>query len=332
MKPRTVSETYTKAIPVLCKRDDRLEDLDIQNNCFWMAMLYEGSVRLEVGNRIVEAIAPCFICFDERTSPRLIRKRGIRCDSIYFDPTFINLNMTFSLVHNEKYEDVASLHDLFLLRPFTDDRAFVFPLFSEYIDNARRMFAGMRQELIKQADWYWSCRSRSYFIELMFILERAYGYIGQSEMPEPIETIQNDHLQKAVLYIESHYSGNITLAGIAEAAMTNHTTLTHLFKDELNMTPMEYVWHHRINVAKKQLEFTSLPIKDIAARCGFKTVQHFSRKFEMTTGSTPTGFRSLMLQRRRDRLMSDELVCGQPSDDAWWVSNDSSTGEKESGS
>ena len=46
------------------------------------------------------------------------------------------------------------------------------------------------------------------------------------------------------------------------------------------MTPIEYVWHHRLVVAKKFLEFTDLPIKDIALRCGFKTTQHFSRKFE----------------------------------------------------
>ena len=59
------------------------------------------------------------------------------------------------------------------------------------------------------------------------------------------------------------------------------------------MTPIEYVWYHRLVVAKKFLEFTDLPIKDIASRCGFKTTQHFSRKFEESLGCNPTTFRKV---------------------------------------
>jgi AraC family transcriptional regulator of arabinose operon len=52
------------------------------------------------------------------------------------------------------------------------------------------------------------------------------------------------------------------------------------------------LWHHRLVVAKKFLEFTELPIGEIASRCGFKTTQHFSRKFEEKMGSNPTAFRA----------------------------------------
>jgi AraC family transcriptional regulator of arabinose operon len=65
------------------------------------------------------------------------------------------------------------------------------------------------------------------------------------------------------------------------------------------MTPIEYLWHHRLVVAKKFLEFTNLPIKDVAARCGFKTTQHFSRKFEETVGVNPTAFRIAEVSRRK---------------------------------
>ena len=207
--------------------------------------------------------------------------------------------MTFQLVHSGSYEQVATSHDLFLLRPFTDDKRFVFPLFEEYTDNLNRLFLRLENELKDQRDWYWSCRSRSYFMEMILILERAYGIIGQDELGTSINKIKNPHLKNAVIYIESHYHENITLENITKSASMNHSTLTQLFKDELSITPIEYLWQYRINVAKKHLEFTSLPVKDISMRCGFKTVQHFSRKFEKYTNNTPTAFRDKAVSERK---------------------------------
>lgn len=57
---------------------------------------------------------------------------------------------------------------------------------------------------------------------------------------------------------------------------------------------------YRITVAKKQLEFTSVPIKDIANMTGFKTVQHFSRVFKAQTDITPAEFRKSAVQKRKD--------------------------------
>ncbi len=305
MQPKTVNQASGKMVPALCKRNDRLDDLDIAGRCFWLGMLYEGSARFEVGGRTVDVTAPCFVCFDDRVSPRLIKRRGGKWDSIYFDPTFINVNMTSARIHSDDYEDIASQHDFFLLRPFTDEREFVFPFFGESTERAKRLFAGMEAELSRQTDWYWSCRGRSYFMELIIMLERSYGYFAWQGDLSSLATVRNEHLQKAVLFVETHYADNISLADIAEAAAINHTTLTQLFKSQLSMTPGEYVWHHRLNVAKKQLEFTSLPIKDVAARCGFKTVQHFCRKFEGETGYTPAEFRDV---RYHERLRDPGLM------------------------
>ena len=102
----------------------------------------------------------------------------------------------------------------------------------------------------------------------------------------------NPHLKKAVTYIESNYHKAITLKDVIKVTALNHSTLTQLFKKELGMTPFAYVWYYRISISKQFLEFTDLPVKSIASRCGFKTVQHFSRKFEESCGCSPTAFRN----------------------------------------
>ena len=163
----------------------------------------------------------------------------------------------------------------------------------------------MQEELQNQRDWYWSCRGRSYFMEIIIALERMYGLIGYGvthQKSDNTPIIKNAKLRDAVLYIESRFDESITQPDIAKAAGMNHTTLTALMKEELGLTAIEYLMKYRITVAKKQLEFTSVPIKDIANMTGFKTVQHFSRVFKAQTGETPAEFRKSVVQKRKDDL------------------------------
>ena len=301
MIPQTVGRRYDigRLAPVQCVTNDTLKDIDIKDNCFLLLILREGTARFRVGGKSFEATAPCFVCFDEREEPRLTKKLGLKCDAVYFHPSFLNVNMTFKLVHSEKYKHLAVSHDLFLLRPFTDGERYVFPLFDEHGDGVRRLFRSLDNELREQRDWYWSCRSRSYFMEMILLLERAYGFFGQEGPDTSVSGIEDPHLKDAVVYIESNYQGSVTLESIKKAASLNHSTLTELFKREFGVTPTGYLWNYRVEVAKKHLEFTNLPLKDIAAQCGFKTLPHFVRKFSELTGVTPSDFREAAVAERK---------------------------------
>lgn len=305
MNPQTFGRIYDigKIAPIQCIKDDTLKDLEIQNSCFLLMIVYDGTAYFQAGDASFEVVGPCFVCFDETETPKLIRKRGLKCDSIYFSPTFLNVNMTFLRIHGENYEPLASAHDMFLLKPFTDKKRYVYPVFDEHIDHLKRLFSTLNIALHEQTDWYWSCRSRSYFMEIILLLERTYGLIGYNDPTVSEIKISNPHLRKAVVYIETNYSGDLSLESIVRSASLNHSTLTQIFKSELNMTPIEYLWHHRLTVAKKFLEFTNLPIKEIASRCGFKTVQHFSRKFEETVGCNPSKFRSGSVATRKKTFL-----------------------------
>ncbi len=301
MIPETIGRNFdvTKVAKIKCVKNDSLTDLDIEGHCFLMLIVHKGSAYFQVGSMFFEAIAPCLVCFDETEQPKLINKYDLQCDSIYFHPMFLNVNMTFEQVHSNHYEQLALRHDMFLLKPFTDKKSYVFPLFAEYTDRLDYLFLKLETELTDQNDWYWSCRSRSFFLEIILILERIYGIIGYDDSVSSIEKLTNPHLKNAVIYIESHYAESITLESISKTASMNHSTLTHLFKTELGITPIEYLWQRRIIVAKKHLEFTNLPVNDISIRCGFKTVQHFSRKFKEATNLAPKAFRDMAVSKRK---------------------------------
>ena len=259
-------------------------------------------MEFKVENEQFCAVAPAFICFDETTDPVLISKRKAQYDCIYFHPEFLNVNMSFELLRKKEYVDIASTHDLFLLKPFTD-KAYVIPIAEAQLEKITQAAEFMQEELQNQRDWYWSCRGRSYFMEIIIALERMYGLIGYGvthQKSDNTPIVKNAKLRDAVLYIEGHYGDNIILSDISVNAGINHTTLTALMKEELGCTAIEYLMKYRITVAKKQLAFTDVPIKDVANMVGFKTVQHFSRVFKSHTGTTPAEFRKNTVQKRKD--------------------------------
>ena len=304
MQHITVGRKYNegKVAKIECVRNDRLQNIDIKGKCFLLIILTVGKLEFKVENGQFCAAAPAFICFDETADPVLISKQKAQYTCIYFHPEFLNVNMSFEMLRKKDYGDIASTHDLFLLKPFTD-KAYVVPIAEAQLEKITQAAEFMQEELRNQRDWYWSCRGRSYFMEIIIALERMYGMIGYGvthQKSDNTPIIKNAKLRDAVLYIESRFDESITLPDIAKAAGMNHTTLTALMKEELGLTAIEYLMKYRITVAEKQLEFTSVPIKDIANMVGFKTVQHFSRVFKAQTGATPAEFRKSAVQKRRE--------------------------------
>ena len=306
MQHITVGRKYGegKVAKIECVRNDRLQNIDIKDKCFLLIILTVGKLEFMVENERLYAAAPAFICFDETADPVLISKQKAQYTCIYFHPEFLNVNMSFEMLRKKDYGDIASTHDLFLLKPFTD-KAYVVPIAEAQLEKITQAAEFMQEELKNQRDWYWSCRGRSYFMEIIIALERMYGLIGYGvthQKSDNTPIVKNAKLRDAVLYIESRFDESITLPDIAKAAGMNHTTLTALMKEELGLTAIEYLMKYRITVAEKQLEFTSVPIKDIANMTGFKTVQHFSRVFKNHIGVTPAEFRKNAVQKRKEDL------------------------------
>ena len=306
MEHITIGRKYNegKVAFVECEKNGSLHNINIKDKCFLLIILTKGKLEFDVGGEKITAIAPSFVCFDEKINPVLVSKSKAHYTCVFFHPKFLNINMTFELLRSTNYGDIATTHDMFMLKPFID-KAFVIPIAETQVEKIEKSADYMLAELLEQRDWYWSCRGRSYFMEVIIALERMYGLIGYGlthQKSDNAPIIKNPKLRDAVLYIEGHYGDSITLSDISANAGINHTTLTALMKEELGCTAIEYLMQYRITIAKKQLSFTDVPIKDIANMVGFKTVQHFNRIFKEITGTTPAEFRKTAVQKRRDNV------------------------------
>ena len=306
MEHITVGKTYNqgKIAFVECVKNSSLNNVDIKDKYFLLIILSKGKLEFKINGQKITATAPAFLCFDETENPVLVSKTKAQYTCIYFHPEFLNVNMDFSMLRSNSYNDIASTHDMFLLKPFIN-KEYIIPIIDTGVEKIETSAEYMAKELTEQRDWYWSCRGRSYFMEIIIALERMYGLIGYGLTHRKLDNapiIKNPKLRDAVLYIESHYSDSITLSDIATNAGINHTTLTALMKEELGCTATQYLMQYRITIAKKHLAFTDVPIKDIAGMVGFKTVQHFNRIFKEITGTTPAEFRKVAVQKRKENI------------------------------
>ena len=306
MEHITVGRKYNegKVAFVECVKGGSLDNINIKDKCFLLIVLTKGKLEFKVDGEKITANAPSFLCFDESENPVLISKSKAHYTCVYFHPKFLNINMTFELLRSKNYGDIATTHDMFMLKPFID-KSYVIPIAETQVEKIERSAEYMLEELTEQRDWYWSCRGRSYFMEIIIALERMYGLIGYGlthQKSDNAPIIKNAKLRDAVLYIEGHYGDTITLSDISANAGINHTTLTALMKEELGCTAIEYLMQYRITIAKKQLALNDVPIKDIANMVGFKTVQHFNRIFKEISGATPAEFRKTSVQKRKDEI------------------------------
>lgn len=102
-----------------------------------------------------------------------------------------------------------------------------------------------------------------------------------------ISEFKNHNLFYVLNYITTNYMFTITLEELCTVASVSKEHLCRLFQKHLAMSPVEYINHHRIQVAKELLISTDLQVKDIAKKVGFNDNGYFSKIFKSFEGVTP---------------------------------------------
>lgn len=99
-------------------------------------------------------------------------------------------------------------------------------------------------------------------------------------------------IKKACKYIEENYSKDISLEDIADYIAISPNYLCKLFKENYEITIIDYLTRVRINNSINLLKNTDLSIKEIAHHTGYHDSNYFSKVFKKVTGKTPTDFRN----------------------------------------
>lgn len=98
-------------------------------------------------------------------------------------------------------------------------------------------------------------------------------------------------LENAILYIDENLHKEITISDISKAVNYSESYLFQLFKDELGVSPQQYVMKQKLSKACDLLIETDLSVGRISDSLGFCDQFHFSKKFRTEYRCTPSEYR-----------------------------------------
>ena len=103
---------------------------------------------------------------------------------------------------------------------------------------------------------------------------------------------KNDNLVRNIsAFIDDNYKESITLEKISKKFHISPSRLSHVFKEETGLSPIQYAIHRRIGEAQTLLIETDSPIQDIEESLGFCSSVHFCMMFKKYIGITPKNYR-----------------------------------------
>ncbi|MDE7294032.1 MAG: AraC family transcriptional regulator [Oscillospiraceae bacterium] len=124
----------------------------------------------------------------------------------------------------------------------------------------------------------------------------VYSYIIEfhkllSDRANPGGSNRSSILTPAINYIDEHFREDFSLSVLAEMAGVSPQHLCRIFKETMNMRPVEYLTYRRIREAEQLLCRTDLPVSEICETVGFSGAGYFSTVFRKCTGIAPSEFR-----------------------------------------
>ena len=138
-----------------------------------------------------------------------------------------------------------------------------------------------------------------HFNNLLIEVERLRRQERAKQAVEKECTAESDlFLARVVEYINNNLTtGKLSVEDMSDALCMSVSTFRRRMLTIIKGSPKAFVDTIRINKAKELLSSSSLPVNEIATRCGYKEANSFIRAFQRDTGISPAKWREKNKQR-----------------------------------
>jgi len=265
---------------------------------FKIIFFESGGGLLRYGNLRQHAVAPSIFCLKETEMPFLEPSSAeVKAQAVYFHPQVIHEDFTLENAYTQS--EKPEWQDQKWLQPFIrrdEEHTGFINLGPATAGRVAALFSTLGDELSRQSDSGWPCRSRSYFFEILFLIHRFYewGRYFRPDVPEigDLSGLDTETKARAVIqYMHTHYQEKLTLDDLARIFFTNRTTLEQTFRAATGLPAMAYLARLRVQLAALMLRDTEMDIPDIVARLGFSDPSQFRRTFRKYFGYPPSEYR-----------------------------------------
>jgi AraC family transcriptional regulator len=102
---------------------------------------------------------------------------------------------------------------------------------------------------------------------------------------------QDSRLAFVVNFIREHLHDPLSIDLLSKKACMSQTHFFRSFKNELGISPVDFINAERIKMAKTLLRNPAKSINDACYACGFNNISYFNKIFKRATGLTPSEWR-----------------------------------------
>jgi len=144
-------------------------------------------------------------------------------------------------------------------------------------------------------------------------LERSGGQAQfiTHEDPEEVES-----MGPLLLWIEQNLEEPLSLPLVAQHAAMSMRTMSRRFREQVGLSPAQWIARARIRRAQQLLETTALPIEQVAERVGFRSASVLREHFGTIVGTPPLAYRHAFGGPEIDPVQKKRY-------DNLWTTNDS---------
>ncbi len=129
--------------------------------------------------------------------------------------------------------------------------------------------------------------------DIIALMEQAHLLLNhKNENRQDTKDITNINI--ILQYMQENYAKSIGVQDVAEAVGFGVSSVSQLFKQEMNATIYEYLTRLRIEKAEELLHKSEKKIADVAALVGYQNENSFRRSFRKLKGITPGEYRELI--------------------------------------
>ena len=175
------------------------------------------------------------------------------------------------------------------IRPLISAPSLEMIAFSPEIETQKAILTEIRQAFaISDQDWGYEFKLREALAGIWLKLFE----LARPVMEEKRVGGMSDELVKALMvYVYENYQHPISVDQLAASVHISKRVCFRIFRDNLHMTPVEYIREYRLQKACQLLANTDTPITQIAYHCGLGSSSYFGKTFRERFGCTPAQYR-----------------------------------------
>lgn len=132
--------------------------------------------------------------------------------------------------------------------------------------------------------------------ELFAKIIRKVGYIGKPD--KKLNKLVSD-IQR---YIQENCESQILISDIADRFFISKFYLSHIFKEQIGMSPKQFLTFTRLSKAYNMLHEPEKKISEISEECGFASPSDMTKKFKVQYNISPNNFRKQLLSKSKNDI------------------------------